>query len=195
MTPNVRIARGTIPVVLSVPHAVPHLRPGYSGRFPKSAEENSDLLAHRLRARTGASVIIAQDGPIPDPNWYADVPYKVALADLLRDTRAILLLDLHGSPATRVAGIEYDYDDSVDANRVHELFLLNTFRQKGFTDSDVRRYDAHIRHPETVASFASQRFGIPAYQVEVVPTLRKSDSKGHGALLEALTRFILEMSA
>jgi len=186
-----RIIPGRRPILLTVPHAVPHLRPGYSLRFPKSAEAQTDLVAQRLRAATDAWLIVPVGLQELDPNWFSSSPYTAAAADAVQKNNLEMVVDIHGAPSTRTSLVDYDFwDDPQGLNRRAEFALLKSFRDQGFTEKDIRRYDAHISHPSTIVGLMTSQLNRPALQVEIDYNLRRSTHPRHQAMLDALAAFI-----
>lgn len=79
-------------LVLSAPHAIPHVRDGQV----KKAEVGTAEIVEDIASRLGIAAIIAHGKQIPDPSW--DVagsrPFRDAVVDLLAP--GSLLLDFHG---------------------------------------------------------------------------------------------------
>lgn len=186
-----RIIPGDRPILLTVPHAVPHLRPGYSWRWPKAAEDHTELVAQRLRGMTGAWLIIPVGIQERDPNWFSNSPYTAAATETIQRNDLQLVVDIHGAPSIRTSLVDYDFwDDPQGLNRRSEFALLKSFQDHGFSEKDIRRYDSHIRHPSTIAGLVTSHLNRPAVQVEIDYNLRRSTHPRHQNMLNALAAFI-----
>ena len=69
---KIYVVEGTVPVLISVPHAVPHMRDGSL----KSDEVNTDLIGMLVQENTGCHLFINEgvdgDPNYDDPNVYKD---------------------------------------------------------------------------------------------------------------------------
>lgn len=74
-------------VVITAPHAVPHVRDG----SPKRADMWTGGLALLVAELTGATAIVETSGE-GDPSWEAEHPFK----DAVRDLAPGVVVDLHG---------------------------------------------------------------------------------------------------
>ena len=91
--------RGQMPILLSAPHGAVHTRRGQL----KEEDEYTAGMAFLVAELTGAHALYARRRSNTDPNWYAAVPYKRRLEQVVRKAGIRFVLDLHAAAATREA--------------------------------------------------------------------------------------------
>ncbi len=94
-----QIIKGTIPIMLSAPHAMKHYRDGAW----KQADQNTDELAIAIQKATGCHVIYRNQESLNDPNFddFENCQYKQALKKYIEEKQIKILMDLHGSKKER----------------------------------------------------------------------------------------------
>ncbi|WP_289221445.1 hypothetical protein, partial [Faecalibaculum rodentium] len=102
--PPLLVLPGSIPVLVSAPHAVTHWRDGRE----KHADLYTGALALWLHAQTGCAVLAAGQSPDADGNHdpASISPYKQELARILQDDPVKVVLDLHGAKASQPFDVE-----------------------------------------------------------------------------------------
>jgi len=91
-----QIVKGKIPVIISAPHAVEHLRLGFSVKSPKPNEINTAAILKIICKKTGSWGIISTKRFIKDPNWYKKSDYRRQIEKLVKENGIRFLIDLHG---------------------------------------------------------------------------------------------------
>lgn len=181
---NICVFEGSVPVLLSVPHAVPHLRNGVE----KKGEINTDVLGFILNERTGCHVFV-NAGVEGDPNNDLSNSYKEELLKYVEGHGIALVIDLHGASADRDFDIELgtaggrnvlDFEESVEA--FVSLATLSGYR----TSVDVFFPADGINR---VSSFISSKASVPAIQMEINRMLR-DDMDSVCRLSDMLSRYI-----
>lgn len=187
------VRKGTIPIILTVPHAT---RPGRAdGSHPFADGGGTAALGLLLHESTGATVIYTTYASPSDPNFYDDNAFKSELANLIAEIHPVLILDLHGSHSNRA----YDVDigtmngASLLGGKHLEDSLVSTLRTAGLVNFSSNYFSAS--KSATITKFAANRH-VPAMQLEISSTwLVPADSPlmAHrfAQLAEGLTRFIL----
>lgn len=89
---------GSLPVLLSAPHAVRHTR---RGKIKKS-DRVTGTLALLLAEKTGCSALCLCRNYGGDPNYDEASPYKQELLAMIARLRPRIVLDLHGMASTRL---------------------------------------------------------------------------------------------
>lgn len=109
---NYKIIRGNIPIMLSAPHAVNHFRGGQK----KWADLWTGAIALYLQQTTGCHLIYNACFAEKDPNFDASEnnDYQNALKQYIKNTPIYVLLDLHGSSASREYAVELGTAPSPD---------------------------------------------------------------------------------
>lgn len=112
LSDSYKIIYGKIPIMLSAPHAVNHFRNGQK----KWADLWTGGIALYLQQTTGCHLIYNTCFVEKDPNF--DAPntndYQSALKEYLKNTTIYVLLDLHGSAASREYAVEIGTAPSPD---------------------------------------------------------------------------------
>jgi hypothetical protein len=190
-TPWFVVVKGTVPVIISAPHAT---QPFREGKFRFSDGGGTAALAVALSKATGASVIYTQYRSPSDPNYYDDNDFKRALRTLIEDTHARLVLDIHGSSPKRPYDVDFGTLNGKSVETQPKLLesLSSNLRTAGIMAlSD--NFFAASQH-ETVTRFCTN-LGVPAAQLEINSTwllLAEGDLNAHrfAQLLQGLSSFI-----
>ena len=159
------IFEGRIPVLLSAPHGVKHLR---DGKW-KGEDEYTSSLAIKLGAMTGAHVIFVKNQTREDSNYIPNTRYKDAIRKLVDEKGIKFLADIHGADITR------DYKMSVGIIDEEAMEECSCPRSKTIIEETIRAFQYPLFNldafnagsPETVTSFARHTCGIEAAQFEI----------------------------
>ncbi|MFC1748013.1 ketol-acid reductoisomerase [Pseudomonadota bacterium] len=190
-----KIVEGTIPVVITAPHAT---RPMREGKRRFSDGGGTAALAVAVGELTGATVMYTTyEGP-SDPNYYDDNAFKHRLKELIDSTQPKIVLDIHGSHPYR----SYDVDlgtmngDSLLGNEALAHDLIKHLRAEGLVSISYNRFSASKNR--TITKFASNH-GVPTIQLEfnstwVTPSQGSIEAQRFSKLLQALVRFVNEAS-
>ena len=169
---------GSLPVVFSAPHACRHQR---AGRW-KQEDEYTAAIAEWMHRRTGAHAIYITHQINPDPHDDGpDNPYKQALAALLKEHPARLVIDLHGTRGDRDFGVALGTMKGVSCPQYQPL-IVEQIEAQGFRveNSDASldriaiddpRYTGGLRRP-TITRFVHKELGLPAVQIEINAWIR-----------------------
>ena len=111
--PGFVILPGTVPVMISAPHAVNQMREGQG----KWADKYTGAVALLLHELTGCHIIYASGYTGGDPNYddLASNPYQKALIEYVRSHKIPVLLDLHGASTDRPYAVEMGTAPDQDA--------------------------------------------------------------------------------
>jgi hypothetical protein len=159
------IIEGRIPILLSAPHGVKHLR---DGRW-KGEDEYTSSLAIKLGAMTGASVIFVKNKTEEDSNYLPNTRYKDAIRKLVDERGIRFLADIHG------ADIGRDYKINIGIIDEEDMGKCSCPRFKPIVEEALRAFQYPLFNldaftaglPETVTSFARHTCGIEAAQFEI----------------------------
>lgn len=187
------ILPGSVPILVSAPHAVKHIRKGNTE--PKEEDEYTGTVARLLHASMGCWAMHATAVDL-DPNFYDDCAYKDALRELLKKEPIRLVLDLHGAVEWRAFNIDLGTcrgDSLLDQGEYLEdliLSLQDEGIQSVFVDS-VFTAEAQ----STVTRFVSEQLGIPAVQLEINRRLRDPEQNPayFSVLIKGLQSFIRDL--
>lgn len=158
-----RLLTGTLPVLVTAPHAVPHAR----GDKLKFAEPNTAWLAQRLHEETGAYALIKTDGDTTDPNADEISPFRDAATELVRNHGIRAGIDLHLMNPERTDQVILG---TGRGRNIHRRWLtrdivvveLNTCGIPVLVDEIFPALGEH-----RVSSDVSHRTGIPYVQIEI----------------------------
>jgi hypothetical protein len=185
------IKRGTLPAVITAPHATEPFR---EGQFRFSDGGGTGGLADALNAICDVTVVYTTYRSPSDPNFYDDNEFKVSLGELISEIKPDLLLDVHASHPYR----PYDVDLGTMNGRsvLGDTFLIraliDAFSMEGILSISVDWFAASKN--QTVIKYAALK-GVPSVQLEFSAT---RTTPGDDALaahrfaqtVQALARFL-----
>ena len=156
---------GSAPVLVSAPHGARH----YRNNKWKEEDEYTASLAIKLAQDTGAHVIYVKNRTREDPNYIMQSRYKDRIKEMIKSNGIGFLLDLHGvgkkRPFKVCVGIRHD---------LLEMSSCPTFKGiieaslHGFQEPPIfNRTNFKAAKEETVTSFARNKCGIEAAQIEI----------------------------
>jgi hypothetical protein len=195
--PTILEVKGTLPVVLSAPHAV-----RYGRKNRKQPQVYTGALALQLARLTGASALVNAHTSDEDPNRNEPGLYKPKLAALVRETHARFVLDVHGSDEDlareKMLGqveIGTIYSRSLRGKRFLRNILEEALEHAGITATIDKYFTADA--PGTITLYTSEDLETPAMQLEIMRSLRDIDHapQKYLQLLEILREAILAMQA
>jgi len=160
---------GTVPVLVTAPHATRHHRGGGAKRH----DRHTAALAVAVHALTGCHSLYTHWATADDPNYYDDVPFKRAVAEIVEAHGIVFVVDIHGTGP----GVERDVHPGFGESRE---FLLGCGRaaevlEESFSAAGIRVGSEHLyraARQQTVAKFAARRLGVRAMQLEIGWRLR-----------------------
>lgn len=169
---------GSIPILISAPHGAKHYRAA-EGRW-RGEDAYTASLAIVLGRLTGAHVLYVKNKTREDPNSDPDSRYKRFLKKVVEENRIKFVLDLHGIKGKR----PYKIDIGVMRNEPL-LCSCPTYLEiieKTFKDFEPKVFNQCFlaRGESTITSFAKNRLGIEAAQVEINARYRIVESKTKG---------------
>ena len=176
--PAFTLVEGDIPVLVSAPHAVTHMR---EGRI-KASEDFTGPIALEIACMTGAHAVVATRFDEADPNFdpFEKSAYKQALVDCVLCHGVKLVLDIHGMMAASPAIIAVGTGDGAnvsswpEAAKLAESIIeerLGPFARKHGKEIAVDERFAS-RGANTVSSTVARECGVAALQVELSTILR-----------------------
>lgn len=177
--------KGSIPVMISAPHAVNHFRE----EKQKYADMYTGGLAEYLHDELGCHVMYATGYTRNDANYdeAATCDYKKELVTYIRDNDIKVLIDLHGSAKTREFAVEMGTIDEADSSLhqyqfiedlLHitlEASLEQYLKEDGKVISNNSVFAAS--NPNTVTYYVSCEAKIPCIQLEINRLYRDPEQK------------------
>ncbi len=194
--PSILEVKGTLPVVISAPHAVRCGR-NVQKQIPQLY---TGALALQLATLTGASALITARTSDEDPNRDEPGLYKPKLATLVSETGACFVLDMHGSDENFVKekGLgQVEIGTADNASLRGALYfrqtLVRVLENAGITVTVDKYFTAD--RPGTITLYTSEKLGTPAMQLEITQSLRDPEHvpQKYVHLLSALRDAIVAM--
>lgn len=154
---------GSLPVLVSAPHAVRHVRQ----KKIKMSDEFTGSLAYLLNQLTDCHVLALTKVYGGDPNVDFPCIYKDELTRICRESKIKFILDLHG------AARDHEFDADLGTNGRKSLLgkerildeVVNTFKNGGLTRVSLDHFAASGQN--TITAWSSRELGIPAIQAEI----------------------------
>jgi hypothetical protein len=169
---------GTIPVLVSAPHGTKHYRAA-EGRW-RSEDAYTSSLAVELGRLTGAHVLYARNKAPEDANNDTDGAYKEFLERLVKEKGIKFILDLHGAEGDRPFNVDIGVRESAVAAcscPTYREIVAKTFSGFG---SELFNQQFPASSEGTITSFARNKLGIEAAQIEINANYRIVESKTTG---------------
>lgn len=185
-----KIIKGSIPALVSAPHAKPQIRPGFDSKKPKINECNTDLIVEILCQRTDCFGIYATKIQKVDPNWYEDSPYKKAIEKFVNNHDIKFVLDIHGMRKDKLFMVEYDDFKREDYLKKIEENLKNCLKRFSFSENEISRGLLRKNDQLTITEFCIEKLKIPALQLEINQRIRDPQNPKFGFLLSSLECFL-----
>ena len=184
---NIYIVEGTVPVLISVPHAVPHMRDGRQ----KSDEVNTDVIGMILQEHAGCHLFV-NAGVEGDPNHDESNIYKDRLAEYVKTHGVAFVIDLHGASASR----DFDFELGTAYGRNVEGFAECESPFVSLVSMCGWKATVNVCFPadgaNRVSSFVKSRTGVPSIQIEINRN-RRGDYESVCATAAMLSRYVKGM--
>ncbi|HET9919963.1 MAG TPA: hypothetical protein VFQ30_09000 [Ktedonobacteraceae bacterium] len=165
---------GSLPLLISAPHAVNHPRDGNV----KLADTYTGPFSLQVAKIIHASVLVYARTSAEDPNYDPDGPYKRQLSELANATHAQLVVDIHGMALSRPAEMVIGTAGGKTLGKHGDILTVfeSILRQHAIRDiliDDPYLFNASYEH--TITSYTWNRLKIPAMQIEIRKDLRNPD--------------------
>lgn len=182
------IIHGTIPIILSAPHAVKQTR---NGKI-KEAEGETGAIAQIIAKETGAYVIYKTYNNDDDANYdICNNLYKEELKQVITNNKIQLLLDLHGAKYESDFAIDIgtDYGKNIKNHKLIEI--LKDCLYKYGIDNVKENEKFRASTPHTISKYISESTGISCIQLEIAGQYRYIENiDGVEKLIKALIDFV-----
>lgn len=196
-----RVQEGTVPILVSAPHAVMHRRDGQQ----KNAEILTGAIACLLGETCGVHVFCNARAAEGDPNYdpYASNAYQRELSAYIGQHGIRFVLDLHGAASSRDFAVDLgtapNEETDIGSLAGHSFILDLAEASFAWAFSSLAGYPARIGHNScfaasrttTITNALSSRLGVSAMQLEANAQLRDlAHPEGVLSLVEGLECFI-----
>lgn len=186
---NLYVAEGSVPVLVSVPHAIAHMRDG----MQKSGEVNTDVLGLILHEHAGCHLIMNAGVP-GDPNHDESNIYKERLVEYVRTRGIVMVIDVHGASLDREFDFELGTGKGTNVERFPECVeLFRTLPELDEMNVTVDKYFPACQDCR-VSSFVSTYADVPCLQIEI-NRRRRDDYDSVRATSALLVRYVRGMAS
>lgn len=168
---NFKIINGTIPIILSAPHAVKQYRDGNI----KPEDKLTGAIVEWLCMKTGANGIIRTSNCNDDPNYEnsgKSLKYKEAILKLIKDKNIKLLVDIHGCNDRHGFDIELgiSHGENINYDNTYLEIFKQNFSKIGKVVID-KKFMAESK--ENISKFINKNSKIQCIQIEISIKFRK----------------------
>ncbi len=188
---DIKVIKGSIPVLLSAPHAHSHKRPSLTMSY-KWGEEYTDRIVEEICLRTAGWGVIQNKETDYDPNWYKikNNPYKSTIADIISKEKVTKFIDIHG------LSDEYDYDFGIYyPSKFNKSIALANDISLAINKGKLRGINICIfRFPdslqESLGEYVADKLRVPSVQIEIARYIRE-DEKLRNVFVQNVSSFLL----
>lgn len=183
-----KIINGSLPIILSAPHAVRQLRENKI----KSAEGETGAIVQILAKETGCYAIYKTYNNDDDANYDLDSKYKKELSKIIETENIKLLLDIHGAKNEHDFNIEICTDNGKNINYNNELvYSLKKCFEKEKIDKITENTIFKANSIRTISKYIHEETNIPCIQLEITGRYRYIENlEGIQKLLNSLKEYI-----
>jgi len=165
--------RGSIPVLVTAPHATAHVRMGKL----KRQEFYTGALAVLLHSVTGCHALYTDRLSQVDPNHSDESPFKEKIYEIARKFGIELLIDLHGTGSERPGDVFPGIGRNKEFLNGRPDFYSGLEQSAASNGVSLGSTDVFPAARQlTVTRFSATRLGIPSMQLEINQSLRQPES-------------------
>lgn len=192
---NIKIIKGSGPVLVSAPHAVPIRKTTGERVYVRMAEKRVGEIVETLCRKNGAWGMFTTSDEGPIDGWQEEVygKYKKTVKTLIKNEGISLVIDIHGAKKTRPFYIDYDFviPDKHPYDRHVEKLLHTAFASQFPAEELSNGFYRKIKGSgtKTLTYYVRRHFGIPAIQLEINKTIKENEQKFQ-KLIKTLYSFI-----
>jgi len=166
---NLKIMKGSIPILLSAPHAVMQVR---NGIF-KRCDGLTGGIVEYLKDSKDTFGITRVHNLLDDPNYYnygVSLLYKQAIVKLINEYNIKYLLDIHGCSDNHDFSIDIGTNNGRNTNNSQDIdVLLEYFSSLGKVMID-NKFKASLSG--NISRYVHEVTNIPCFQIEISSDLR-----------------------
>ncbi|MFE8699629.1 hypothetical protein ACFYKX_03210 [Cytobacillus sp. FJAT-54145] len=173
LTRPVEYKKGSIPILISAPHATEHIRDGKV----KSADIYTGSLALLLGELTNTHVVYSSR-IADDPNYIKGGIYKDTLNKIVSENNIQYIIDLHGAASERTFDIDLGTingksmdSETVDkftaafkANNITDITVNGTFAAE--TEGTITNYSYNVLHKNSVQIEINKEYRNPRNDID-----------------------------
>lgn len=165
---NLKIITGNIPILLSAPHSVKHVRNGYFKACDGLVGGITEYLAHHYQTFG----ITRVHNMLDDPNYYnigVSFLYKKNIMDLIKEYNIKYLLDIHGCDDHHDFSIDIGTNDGKNVDEKIINMILDKLKVFNHVVVD-KKFKA--KRDGNISRYIHERTGIPCVQIEISQDIR-----------------------
>ena len=187
-----RFFPGTLPVLVSAPHAVRY----YRQKRIKISDEFTGSIVYLLNKLTGCHALAVTKLYCGDPNVDNPCLFKERINEICSREKVKLVLDIHG--ATREHKFDVDLSTNSGKTLLTKVKMLETLDLNFQTFGLIRLSHNHSAAfgLNTVTNYVARELEIPAVQLEINKQYRvpAQNPQGFHRMLGALVKSIKELA-
>lgn len=182
------LSPGQLPVLVSAPHAVRHVRQ----KKIKMSDEFTGSIAYLVSKLTGCHGLAATKLYGGDPNVDNPCIYKDKLVEICKREKIKCIIDIHG--AARERNFDVDFGTNSGKNLVGSKVIVEimtqNFQHFGLNSISTDYFPA--AGANTIANYVARELQIPALQIEINKQFRVpgQNPQGFHRLLGALVESV-----
>lgn len=182
-----RLLAGSVPILITAPHAAPHERDGKM----KFAEPATAWLAEQLHEHNRVSVLIKTEADTTDPNADEHSPFRDLAVEHVTDNVIVAGIDLHQMNPDRPDQVIVGTGRGRNIHQRWEFrdIVVTEFNASGIPVLVDEIFPAMGLH--RVSSDVALRTGIPYIQIEM--NSAALDGSSRELVLEALQRIVVKL--
>lgn len=186
------IAPGSLPILVSAPHAVRH----YRQKKIKMSDQFTGSIVYLLHKLTGCYAMAATKLYGGDPNMDSPCIYKEQLAALCRREKIKFVLDIHGAAREQVFDVDFGTNHGKTLLEKPQLVQVLTQQFQKFGLNNVSHEHFAATGLNTITNYVAREVSIPAVQIEINKQYRVpgQNPQGFHRLLGALVTSIRELT-
>ncbi|MFI5323830.1 MAG: gamma-glutamylcyclotransferase [Thermodesulfobacteriota bacterium] len=164
--------KGTVPILVTAPHATAHVR---MGRM-KRQEFYTGALSVLLHSLTGCHALYSDRLSEPDPNYSDESPFKKSISGLAPELGIEFLIDLHGTGSKRPEDIYPGVGLNKEFLNGRHRYLAELERVAEMNNVSLGSTTVFpAARQMTVTRFVATKLGIPSMQLEINQALRQPE--------------------
>ncbi len=183
---NLKIIKGNVPILLSAPHSVKHVRNGYFKRSDGLTGGITEYLAFHNQVFG----ITRVHNMLDDPNYYnigESFLYKNVIMDLIKEDGIKCLLDIHGCSDNHDFSIDIGTNNGKNTNKNIVNIILDKLKvfDKVMVDEMFK-----ASNDGNISKYIHERTGISCIQIEISKNIRFNKTE---ILIDCLENIIKEL--
>jgi len=163
------VVEGNNPILLSAPHAYPHIRPNFENT-PKKNELYTKEITQTMAEKLDVNAIYTTSKQNLDPNWYIESAYRKRVLELIAEESVKVFIDIHGlNIKNREDIIIFVNKLDVEGKEIAQQLLKNLI--KYFKEVSIKELVNNEQF--TITEHTFEKYRIPSIQLELNLRVRR----------------------